>query len=255
MEDHRSTDPYAKKAGAYATGRTGYAQTVLVKIKAMFPDPASVAVDMGCGTGIFAKALLNEGYTVFGVEPSVPLRDKLVARLGKETRFTSVAATAEQCGLPDACADFVTAASAFHWFDTKAFQKECARILNADGVVFLIINRREEDDALSRDQADVCRRFCPTFMNFHRGSDEMEKTCPSFFSGGYEKAKYDFDLLYTKEDFLARSLSSSYSPVPGDASYDAYRVALAAVIERHAADDRISIRNQTVLWYGKLSTQ
>jgi ubiquinone/menaquinone biosynthesis C-methylase UbiE len=42
---------------------------------------------------------------------------------------------AEQCSLPDASADLVTVAQAYHWFDAAAFCAEARRVLQPGGVV------------------------------------------------------------------------------------------------------------------------
>ncbi len=45
-----------------------------------------------------------------------------------------VAGSAEETGLPDACADIVTASQAMHWFDAARALPEIARILRPGGV-------------------------------------------------------------------------------------------------------------------------
>ena len=56
------------RAENYAKARPGYAPEVMSCFK-LFPAPGAAA-DIGCGTGIFAKPLLERGLRVFGVEPN-----------------------------------------------------------------------------------------------------------------------------------------------------------------------------------------
>jgi SAM-dependent methyltransferase len=51
-----------------------------------------------------------------------------------DTRFSVAAGSAEETGLPDACADIVTASQAMHWFDAARALPEIARILRPGGV-------------------------------------------------------------------------------------------------------------------------
>ena len=55
---------------------------------------------------------------------------------------------AEAIGLPDASADAVTVAQAFHWFDGPRALAEIHRVLRPGGVLALIWNRRDTRDAL-----------------------------------------------------------------------------------------------------------
>jgi SAM-dependent methyltransferase len=52
----------------------------------------------------------------------------------------AVEGTAEETGLPDACADAVVAGSAFHWFDHSRTFPEIGRILRPPGVMGLLGN-------------------------------------------------------------------------------------------------------------------
>jgi SAM-dependent methyltransferase len=74
---------------------------------------------------------------VTAVEPLAEMRAILQDRL-PEVR--AVDGTAEDTGLPDACADAVVAGAAFHWFDCARALPEIARILRPPGVVGLLGN-------------------------------------------------------------------------------------------------------------------
>ncbi|AHH96133.1 hypothetical protein GCM10010174_43340 [Kutzneria viridogrisea] len=82
-------------------------------------------VDLGAGTGL-ATALWPRA---IGVEPSAEMRAIAVAR-----GLTVLEGTAERTGLPDACADVVTAGQALHWFDPDRALPEVARLLRPGGV-------------------------------------------------------------------------------------------------------------------------
>ena len=82
-------------------------------------------VDLGAGTGL-ATALWP---AALGVEPDPGMR---AIAAGRGLRV--VDGTAEATGLPDRCADIVTAGQALHWFDPARAFPEVARILRPGGV-------------------------------------------------------------------------------------------------------------------------
>ena len=116
-------------------------------------------VDVGAGTGLSAAIWAGRARRVTAVEPGAGMRTIALARLGLTqdpsapagaddaetagpdvpsagvpTRFAVIAGSAEKTGLPDACADIVTASQAMHWFDAARALPEIARILRPGGV-------------------------------------------------------------------------------------------------------------------------
>lgn len=65
----------------------------------------SVVADIGSGTGKLTGSLLQSGGHVFGVEPNQEMREAGGRLLQSFPRFTSLAATAEETGLPAASVD------------------------------------------------------------------------------------------------------------------------------------------------------
>jgi SAM-dependent methyltransferase len=85
------------------------------------PDVVDVGAGTGLSTAIWPAAL--------GVEPDAGMRAVAAAR-----GVRVVEGTAEATGLPDHCADIVTAGQALHWFDPARTFPEIARILRPGGV-------------------------------------------------------------------------------------------------------------------------
>jgi SAM-dependent methyltransferase len=121
-------------AEEYHRGRPGYAAEA---IRWLLGDVPLDIVDLGAGTGKLSASLLEAGHRVTAVEPLSEMRAILQERV-PEAR--PVAGTAEETGLPDACADAVVAGAAFHWFDRDRALPEIARILRAPGVLGLLGN-------------------------------------------------------------------------------------------------------------------
>lgn len=135
------TDPTARfsnRARAYARARPSYPEETLAILRAhhgLVVSPAagpSVVADVGAGTGIFTRLLLDAGARVFAVEPNADMRAEAERALFGPSyagRFTSVDGRAEATTLEPASVDLVVAAQAFHWFDVEAARLEHARIL------------------------------------------------------------------------------------------------------------------------------
>ncbi|GHG45286.1 ubiquinone biosynthesis protein [Sinomonas cellulolyticus] len=129
-------------AGAFTSGgehydrvRPGYPPEALAWI---LPEGARTAVDLGAGTGKFTQLLVAAGLEATAVDPS----EDMLAQLARQLPgVRCVVAPAEHTGLPDACADVVVAAQAWHWFETGAATREAARLLRPGGRVGLVWNQ------------------------------------------------------------------------------------------------------------------
>src|ERR1700722_9515031 len=114
-------------------------------------------VDVGAGTGLSTVIWVGRARQVTAVEPGDRMRAVALGRLGlnpdrpagvlassgparggaaaaRPTAVTVVAGSAEATGLPDECADIVTASQAMHWFDAERALPEIVRILRPGGV-------------------------------------------------------------------------------------------------------------------------
>jgi ubiquinone/menaquinone biosynthesis C-methylase UbiE len=99
-------------------------------------------VDLGAGTGLSTVIWAGHAGTVTAVEPSAEMRALASRRIagaaqagGRRTEFALSGGTAENTGLPDGCADIVTASQAMHWFDADRALPEIARLLRPGGVL------------------------------------------------------------------------------------------------------------------------
>lgn len=102
-------------------------------------DPCDV-VDLGAGTGKLTRQLVALGHRVTAVEPLPEMRAELERSVpGAQAR----AGSAEEMPLPAGCADVVTVAQAFHWFDQPVALAEIARVLRPGGTLGLVWNMRD----------------------------------------------------------------------------------------------------------------
>src|SRR6202171_2043996 len=140
------TARFSDRVENYVRYRPGYPPEVLNLLRAECGlRPSHVIADIASGTGAFTRLLLENGNSVFAVEPNAAMREMGIRQLESvgSNRLVSVAGTAEEKTFRSAFVGFVTAAQAAHWFDLPRARAEFARILRPRGWCILIWNERE----------------------------------------------------------------------------------------------------------------
>ena len=244
-----NTSRFDGRGEVYAKARPRYAAELFDYLKNSLGIPeGSVFADVGSGTGIFTEQLLRCGYRVWAVEPNADMRRRAEEALSGYEGFVSVEGTDSCTGLLDACADCVSAAQAFHWFDPEAFRTECRRILKPGGRVILVYNNRDKDSGPMRALAAVRRRFNPRFHGFSEGI--RDEDCRAFFGGACEVFRAGNSQTYDRDGFLARELSSSYSLRPDDRRYGEYLTEIRQIFDAFAAGGVLTVPTETAAFIG-----
>ena len=249
-----AVEKFTGKSVLYKNSRPGYpAGCYDFLMQAAGLQRGDAAADIGAGTGIFSRGLLERGLSVYAVEPNADMRREAEKALAGFKSWHSLTGTAEHTGLPRQSVKLVTAAQAFHWFEPAAFRDECRRILRPDGFAALVWNHRDPDSPLVRDNAAICRRFCPEFSGFSGGTGRGDSAVVDFFHAGeFVTRRFPHDLSYTLDGFVGRNLSSSYAPRPGDAGYQPFVEALQALFHRYEQDGRLRQPNVTCCYIGRV---
>jgi ubiquinone/menaquinone biosynthesis C-methylase UbiE len=250
----KPTEKFTDKADSYAKYRPSYPnEYVEYLLTASRLKEGNIVADIGSGTGILSRKLLEKGLTVIGVEPNDEMRLIAEQSMNKDGRYISVKAAAENTTLQDRSVDLVTVAQAFHWFDPEKFRLECKRILKQDAMVALVWNSRDGSSDLNKESGEICQKHCPNFKGFSGGIGETEEVFKQFFQDG----KYDFrgfqnHLAFNFEGFLGRYLSASYSPKKTDKEYDPFLSSLTKLFEKYSKNGKIVIPNVTRSYLGKV---
>jgi len=123
-------DHFSAVAARYARYRPHYPQALVDALVERCPR-RELAWDAGCGNGQLSVALAGAFEHVIATDPSRAQLDSAEPHPRVEYRCV----TAEQSGLPDACADLAVAAQAAHWFDWPRYVAEVGRIARPGALV------------------------------------------------------------------------------------------------------------------------
>jgi len=137
---------------------------------------------------------------VVAIEPLEPMIERLGATAA---HLPGVCARAEAIPLRDACADVVTVAQAFHWFEQGSAIPEIARILRPGGFLSLVWNFRDEGVPWV---ADLTRLIGTEALDA-RWSEALD-AAPAFER--VERQTFRFDHRLDRDGLLAWARSRSY---------------------------------------------
>lgn len=126
------TQTFDSLAENYDAGRIGYANEVYNHLVDYGLTPKHRVLDVGCGTGLASAPLIDNNFTVAGVDPSEPM----LARAKHHYPDAQwVVGTAEKLPFDAASFDAVISAQVMHRVDRSAAMREIVRVLKPGGIV------------------------------------------------------------------------------------------------------------------------
>jgi SAM-dependent methyltransferase len=234
--DPKARGPYtafADVADAYERGRPEYP---VEAVRWLAGDAAADVVDLGAGTGKLTRALVGLGHRVTAVEPLEEMRARLE---GAVPDAHALAGSAEAIPLPDASADVVTSAQAFHWFDHSQALLEIARVLRPGGRLALVWN--------SRDDRDPCMARLSAIIGNETVSetDVVPVLAESGLFGPVETARFSLVQVLDRGGLLDLVLSRSYCAKLTSVERDPILEAVAALYDETAGRGSFGLRYVT----------
>jgi SAM-dependent methyltransferase len=249
-----ATGVFCAKVDDYVRARPTYPAALVDALHAVAGlDAHSCIADIGAGTGLFTRCLIERGWQVTAVEPNAQMRAAADALLGTSPRYRSENGCAEATGLADASVDLVTAAQAFHWFDPQRARAECLRILRPGGMAAIIWNDRVADDPLNRALDQVFDAWGGSLRQAQQAVRRGRAPLALFF-GKAAPPNVELDHAHALDLAGLRSLvySRSYMPRPDSAAGAAIDARLAAIFGDHATRGEVEVRYRTLAWVAAL---
>ncbi len=247
----KPTERFSNRVQNYVRYRPDYPREIMDFMRnEMFLPKKALIADVGCGTGIFAKLLLENGNTVFGVEPNQAMRLASEESLKDFQNYFPIDGTSENTTLSDNSVDFITAAQAFHWFDKEKTLLEFRRILRSKGFVLLIWNDRQLDsNDFLRDYESFLKKFGSDYQKVNH-QNLKDQDFGSFFSHGYLLKAFQNAQELDFEGLKGRVLSSSYMPERESENYEIMLHELKTLFANYQKANKIKILYTTKIYYG-----
>jgi len=250
-----STQRFTNRVDNYTKYRPGYPPGVLhlLRDKANLNDGSTIA-DVGSGTGIFTRLLLDESYTVYAIEPNDAMREAADKELSVYKKYHAIKGTAEATTLPANSIDMVVCAQAFHWFDVQKCKVEFAHILKPGGMVALIWNNRQvEIDEFSIDYELLLQQQGSDYKRVNH-QNLTEADFSAFFKNGkYQLSRFPNEQVFDEAGLIGRAFSSSYVPSEDTPEGVAFLAKLKNLFRHHQVNGTVTVTYQTEVYLGEVS--
>lgn len=220
---------FALVAEAYERGRPGYPDEAVRWL--VGEEPLDV-VDIGAGTGKLTRSLVALGHRVTAIEPLPEMLELLVAAA---PGAFDLLGSAEVIPIPDASADVVTSAQAFHWFDYAVALPEIARVLRPGGRLALVWNRRDDREPWVATMSEVIGS-----ETLDRG-DVEEPIEGSGLFGPVETARFEWVQRLDRATLRDLVLSRSYCAVKAPAEREAVLSEVDRLFAEHSSEGEIGL--------------
>jgi SAM-dependent methyltransferase len=216
-EDRGRAESFGADARRYDRARPGYPAALL---DALLADGPREALDVGCGTGIAARALQARGCRVLGVEP-----DPRMAAVARGHGVAVEEAAFEDWDDRGRRFDLVASGQAWHWVDPVRGAGRAAEVLRGGGRVGLFWNLGRPAGAAAATLAATYARLEPglerhaVLLGHH--DDRLRGTAAALAATGRfappRIERWPWERPYTTAEWLDQLLThSDHAALPAD---------------------------------------
>ena len=249
----KNTERFSNRVENYVLYRPHYPAKIIPFLKEQIGfNNRWIVADIGSGTGISSELFLQNGNTVYAVEPNKEMRESAEAIFKKDKKFISINATAEATSLGDSSIDLILAGQAFHWFDETASKKEFQRIARPGAYLLLMWNDRKADSKFQQVYEQMLLDFAPAYEEVcQRNIDET--AIRNFFA----PQPYHLQSILNSQSFdfeglKGRLLSCSYAPLENHPTYQPIMKRLAQIFDQFSVNGKVEFEYNCKLYYGKI---
>lgn len=250
----KPTERFTETVQNYLKYRPSYPRDVLqLLINECGLTKNSVIADIGSGTGFLAKLFLDNENTVFGVEPNEAMRIAGENYLKNYPNFHSIIGTAEATNLKNHSADFITAGTAFHWFDIQKSKVEFQRIAKKDAWIVLVWNVRDmEKSELVREYEELISTYGTDYLTTSASKFDKAAIAEFFAPNEMKIRSFKYVQHFDWPGFQGRLLSASYALRPCDEKYQEMINKLREIFDKYQQNDQVEFLYETRVYYGQL---
>lgn len=260
-DELESVRRFSPRAGEYARHRPDYPRELFEDLERRgYLEIGTKVADVGSGTGIFTEQLIGKGCEVWAIEPNGAMRSIAETQLMTRNQFHSLTGDASNIPLGDDSVELVTAAQAFHWFDTAGARSEFERILRPPNRVALVWNIRDrEASAFMESLEALLDEHGEDYEEVRDAYENQIGRLDSFFDGTRGDGAYELRTFSHRQSVGLHGLlglvnSFSYMPSPGADEFNAAVEDLEDLFAAHADGGSVELVYETRLFFGTLDT-
>ncbi|MEL7068836.1 MAG: class I SAM-dependent methyltransferase [Cyanobacteria bacterium J06581_3] len=243
---------FASKVADYVASRPDYPAALFERLQtACNLQPGSVVADIGAGTGLLTHGLLKNGYQVVAVEPNQAMRRASDYALSKFSGYRSVEGAAESIPLEAGSVDLVTAAQAFHWFETARSRVECLKVLRPNAKVALIWNDRDLDDPLQEVINKIFGEYGGAKLAALAAHEKQRDVTQFFGDTTPQQFSFPHEHRLTESGLLSLAFSRSYMPDRETSSGQDAMMRIRQVFRQFVIADMVTVRYSTTAFIGR----
>ena len=247
-----SKERFSNRVENYIKYRPGYPEDIVAFLAGEINfNPSWIVADIGSGTGILSRLFLDNGNSVFGIEPNNEMRKAGEKQLSNYKYFKSITGSSENTGLKTNSINLISAGQAFHWFDFQKSKEEFKRILKKNGYISLIWNNRKIDSSVFLHEYEKLLINFSVDYKLVDHKNVNKKILGDFFDQYKLKIFPNFQ-IFNFEELKGRLLSSSYAPMPDNPGYLPMVKELEKIFNQNEIDGKVKFEYDTELYFGTL---
>lgn len=249
MIDHSPL--FLGKSAVYARARNDFAPEAIAWMAEVTGfGPGKTALDVGAGTGMLTRHLLDLGGDVTALDPNeemlMPLRDRF-------PQIHASLARAEDTKMPAECVDLVACGRSFHWLDQDPAIAEFKRILRPPGWLALLwVPRVETDHPAWKAMSAVMAEAKKSYDHPVPWGREYRTHYADLFGEGYEMRLFPQEWEMDEDLFVGLAESRSYFPRPDEPNYDEMTSRLREAFRTHVPQGRFTVPFETEIHLARL---
>lgn len=249
----KNTERFSDRVANYVRYRPHYPAEIISFLKEKIQLlPNWVIADIGSGTGISSEPFLQNGNTVFAIEPNKEMREAAETEFKNHQRFISVKGTAEDTHLDENSVDLILAGQAFHWFDLEKSKIEFQRIARSEAYLVLMWNERKLESNFQQGYEQLLYEFTSDYDQNNIRNIDLEKIKKIYSPHAFIMETFQNVQSFSYEDLKGRLLSSSYIPLEDDPTHLPMMNKLQQLFQKYHRNGRIDFAYDCKLYVGKI---